>query len=234
MTEQTRTPSNVTHLPTALAKAMQGLQRAANANDRDWARQQEMQAWLAARDARRQHIESLQNMRVTADVRAALIAGKGLTQTKALTAAQAWLGSQSAAKPCLVLAGATGRGKSVAAAWVAAELGGVWLTCQRAARLFGAAFGPQYEQQNAALDAHTLVVDDVGSEVDDLAPRMCAALIELLEQRKEARYRTVITTNLAGADFKARYPDVRLMSRLSGVQWVTASGSDLRLVGPAE
>jgi DNA replication protein DnaC len=203
---------------------------AARAGD-SWEKQQALEAALQARYARQRRLESQPDLRVTDAVRKALVRGEALSQTSALTAVQRWRAAGRNARPCLVLAGGVGSGKSVAAAWLIAEAGGVWLTAASAVRVFAGMYGEALEEQREALGCHTLVLEDVGAERDD--DRMGALLVELLEARKGGSTRTLITTNLRQTQFLARYADPRLVSRVTGesVQWVNAPGEDLRRRG---
>lgn len=185
--------------------------------------------------ARERHLGAQPDLRVMDDVRRALVRGRGLVETQSVQAVRAWLADERS-KSCLVVAGSPGCGKSVAAAWMIAERGGIWLRAERAVRAFDASFGPQHAQQLDALNCRTLALEDVGTELEP--PKMCAVLIEVLEQRKSWRYRTLITTNLRQAVFCARYGDPRLLSRAGAVatlsesvQWVTVAGPDLRRSG---
>lgn len=197
-----------------------------------WEAIQVAQARAEARYARERHLDAQPDLRVTDDVRRALVRGKGLVDTRALQEVRAWL-DDDRSRPCVIVAGNQGCGKSVAAAWVIAKRGGVWLRAERAVRAFDASFGPQHALQLEALNCGTLVLEDVGTELDP--QKMCAVLIEMLEQRKSRRHRTLITTNLRRAVFSQRYPDPRLLSRVGeigtvgeSVQWVTIAGADLR------
>ena len=131
-------------------------------------------------------------------------------------------------KPWLVLSGPTGVGKTVAVAHLLWTLGGKLVRADELVRLFASMFGDQYEQQQKLRDAHRLVLDDVGGELDHT--RMLPALLDLLDSRKSARTRpTIVTTNLGKKDFAARYQNERLMSRMAeSVHWVSLTGDDLR------
>jgi hypothetical protein len=127
--------------------------------------------------------------------------------------------------PWLALSGGTGCGKSVAAAWMVADCGGMWVRAERLVRVFAASFGDQFEEQEQIRDCAFLVLDDIGSELD--AARMTSVLIELLDSRKSRRQATLLTTNLGRPQFKDRYGNERLLSRLhESVQWEPISGTD--------
>jgi len=126
----------------------------------------------------------------------------------------------------LVMLGDTGVGKSVAAAlaWlllrdedravaqapgVYADLRGVsWVRARTLQRL-------SYNARSDALQrfaaAHGLIVDELGSEDE----RTRQALQEVIEERGDAKRRTVITSNLSADEFREAYGD-RLLDRLRG------------------
>lgn len=182
-------------------------------------------------DQRKGNLERERALRLPdADV-AGLVSGN-LLETVSLSVAQEWF-TNPARKPCLVLAGGTGCGKSLAAAWALAEIGGVWMGAPRVERVFAASFGESYAEQERARNAALLVVDDAGTE--DSPQRFERALIELLDARNNRRYRTILTTNLAKhhtdpkKSFVGRYPSDRLRSRMQSLsQWSTSGGPDLR------
>lgn len=158
----------------------------------------------------------------------------------------------------LVMLGDTGVGKSVAAAlaWlllrdedraaaqapgVFADLRGVhWIRARTLQRL-------SWDQRNETLQrcsaAHGLVVDELGSEDD----KTREALLEVIEERGDAKRRTVMTSNLGAEEFRGRYGD-RFLDRLRGAgltksgkaQWVrvfhgeSLRGSDLPTVDEPE
>ncbi len=178
-------------------------------------------------DRRSARLDAAKDCRITDEVRAALVADEGLRETASLVAARAWY-EDVTRKPWLVLAGNTGCGKSVAAAYTIARNGGLWIRAERLVRVFYANFGDQFEEQEKIRDCGLLVLDDVASELD--ASRMQSALIELLDARKSRRQCTVVTTNLSKTAFAARYGNERLISRLhESVLWVgDGASADMR------
>lgn len=165
---------------------------------------------------------------VTDGVFAALRADT-LSETPATIAlANWWEQRRKLEKPWLVLSGPAGVGKTVAVAHMLWTLGGRFVRADELVRLFASMFGEQYEKQQELRDAHSLVIDDVGGELDHT--RMLPALLDLLDSRKSAYNRpTIVTTNLGKKDFAARYSNERLMSRMAeSVHWVSLSGEDLR------
>ena len=123
----------------------------------------------------------------------------------------------------LLFGGPTGRGKSVAATWVAACLeGSAWISAKDVR--VGDAWAQAYTR---ALKALVLVIDDLGQEASEWAGKELGSLIE---SRYDKGRRTVITTNLPLATVVKVYGD-RLASRLSRVgasEYVVCGGSDLR------
>lgn len=120
----------------------------------------------------------------------------------------------------LVLSGGPGCGKSVAAAfWLVfnsisgkdGELwsGGYWVTAASLSR------GYAYDQEafEKLVKKHALVIDDLGTEYQDQKERYLATLAEIVETRFAREKRTLITTNLGPAEFKARYGE-RLADRI--------------------
>jgi DNA replication protein DnaC len=120
---------------------------------------------------------------------------------------------------CLVLHGAPGAGKSFAAAhWLslwaarvkASESGArLWLPACDLADLERPALA-------AVRTVAALVIDDLGAEYASDSGWLLSRLYSLLSARYDAMAPTVITTNLAPADFPTRYADQRLLRRLRG------------------
>jgi hypothetical protein len=155
----------------------------------------------------------------------AVISGRGLTQTTSLTAVQRWIWRPDL-NPILVLVGEPGCGKSVAAAWAAANYSDSvsWLSSEEVVRTFTGSFGDATKVQERVKRARLSIIDDVAIEGN--ATRLCAALIEILQKREQRK--TLITTNLGLEAWKKRYPDPRLHSRLKNSFFVYDKGPDLR------
>jgi len=122
--------------------------------------------------------------------------------TQALECAREWLAGE---KLWLVLLGSTGLGKSVAAAWALrqcanAGVGVAWVQAAGLASMVGGFDNvARFERlQHVAV----LCLDDLGLEHDSGFGR--SLLGELLQARHENQLRTILTTNLSGADFRAR------------------------------
>jgi hypothetical protein len=199
-----------------------------------WEAERARHAAEQAAYARERNLDRQPDLRVRDDVRQALVAGRALRSTPALDTVQRWHAQWAHTRPCLVVAGNPGCGKSVAAAWLIAREGGVWLRAERARRAYASSWGAELDRLNEALSTGVLVLEDVGTEQHEVA--MCALLVEVLEQRKAARHRTLITTNMRQAQFVTRYSDPRLTSRTGAVDvfsesvhWRTVEGPDLRI-----
>jgi DNA replication protein DnaC len=128
-----------------------------------------------------------------------------------------------------VLLGGTGTGKSTAAAWAlrAAHLVGVSVAWVQSARLAVDAGGFEGEQLARRLRAvGVLVVDDVGAQ--DRGQYARDVLRELLTERHEGRARTIVTTNLDGAEFRDHLGE-RLSERIRHeCQATTCRGASMR------
>lgn len=121
----------------------------------------------------------------------------------------------------LVLSGGTGAGKSMAAGWIVASQGGVWMPATDSNSFEG------FEEIRSRMErCELLVVDDLGQERETGAGT--TLLIPLLTTRIDRGRRTVVTTNLAPPALTARYGE-RWISRIRQAGNVYAVGNvDLR------
>ena len=130
----------------------------------------------------------------------------------------------------LVLGGSTGRGKTVAATWLAMRLDATWWISAKDVRV-----GDAWDaMRNRALKAANLVIDDLGQERMEWAS---GELGSLIESRFDKGRRTLATTNLPpsspeqrGKTFASTYGD-RLYSRLCKPDiglYVACLGNDIR------
>ena len=148
-----------------------------------------------------------------------------LDDTEPLGAVRRWLDGNT---PILVLGGTVGRGKTVAAGWAVAREGGHYMRARSFERLFSCRYGDELEQQTQILRSRLIVVDDIGGR-EDTAEGLAAYLLDLVDERRSSRTRTILITNQPRKVFEARYPDQRLHSRLKqSAVWVVSKGGDLR------
>lgn len=123
-----------------------------------------------------------------------------------------WAGT----KPWLVMLGATGVGKSVAAAWVLtraleARQSVLWVSASELAMRAGGFDGQTFALRLKGVEL--LVIDDIGTE--HLTDFSRSVRDEVLMFRHEALSRTVLTSNLDGKAFAERL-GVRMADRLRG------------------
>jgi hypothetical protein len=100
---------------------------------------------------------------------------------------------------------------------VGAPLAGAWI---HAPAMFDHVFDESF--WTAAARVPVLVLDDVGLEPQDA--RVRDRIVGLLVGRYDAARRTIVTTNLNGADFRKTYASgagERLAARLGGGSWFT-------------
>jgi DNA replication protein DnaC len=120
-----------------------------------------------------------------------------------MQAAMAWWPTD---KTWLVMAGATGTGKSVASAWLilkTLETGGS-AVFKRAADLASmSTFDAGRDELERLKRVTLLVVDDFGTE--NLTSHAGGLLYALFDARHSARKRTVLTSNITGTSLSARF-----------------------------
>lgn len=136
-------------------------------------------------------------------------------ETEALGAVRRWLGTPDCA--WLVLCGAKGTGKSVAATWGVREVvrGGDAAAFRRTQTLAKLSqFDAGAVEFEALASCHLLVLDDFGAEL--LTDYARAQLFELLDRRHEDCARTILTSNLKwqGDDGMAARLGERLVDRI--------------------
>ncbi len=145
--------------------------------------------------------------------------------TDCLTAAKNWWAADKRTFPALVMLGDVGQGKTVAAAWCAVEWARgypwnklptgsnerpmVWLDGPRLREL-GSFDEAAADLLASAATAQLTIVDDAGR---DGSPRAMEALSDVLMERVDNYRPTVLTSNLKGEQFRARY-GVALADRL--------------------
>ncbi len=106
----------------------------------------------------------------------------------------------------LLLSGPTGRGKTLACAWLLAERGGYCVTGPKLVRLQASAgFDRSSRDQLDNLHAaHTVLLDELARD-DDLQKHEKTAVFELINARVGAGKRTLVTTNRAPLYLHKRY-----------------------------
>lgn len=150
------------------------------------------------------------------------------SDTHALEIVHEWLGRGPAATSVLVLLGGVGCGKTTAAAWALAELGGSALLGDEVSRLVRSNWSADVDRLASALRSSALlVVDDLGTSQD--AERDAQrALYAIVNARQGLP--TIITTNKSPEGFR-EFCEERTTSRLREVgKAVWCKGEDLRSV----
>lgn len=123
------------------------------------------------------------------------------------------------------LSGNPGSGKTVAASkWLSDRRGGLFVKASRLSRW------DRYDdaEMNKLLKASALVIDDLGTEFQDAKGNFMAILDEVVDVRYDHSRATVITTNLDGDAFKARYGE-RIVDRIREAgEFVSLDGASMR------
>lgn len=165
--------------------------------------------------------------------------------TEAMRIAQLWWGSDRRTFPALVMAGDVGQGKTVASAWVALEWAKtypwnklptganqapmVWLAIAAMRKL--GEWGEEAQDLLAgAATAELTIIDDAGHDGDRRAHEALSALVM---ERLDKNRATVLSSNMKGEMFRARY-GLALADRLrSRAVLVSAKGNSMRTRGAA-
>lgn len=205
---------------------------------------------LAATEERAERIRAI-SPGLTAEVAQALCQGSLCDDARypAVRVVREWLANPNS-PPIMFLAGGTGCGKTVAAAWALARMGGEYVRAVDLARRSEPYRGESAE--SLLMEPHELLVlDDLGTEkrkvvgkdaagrdVDAPADsRFMPALYDMIDQRQGvirrgtrwAPRRTLVTLNMSKAVFKSKYPEDRIHSRLAqSCSWNALDGADLR------
>lgn len=129
------------------------------------------------------------------------------TDTEAMRVVRDWKWRQ---RNVLVLSGAAGVGKTVAACFPALQSAATW-------RFVGASeffASSRYDREaRDRLFSSALVLDDLGTEYQDSKGSAAADLDELADRFYASRRPLIITTNISAADLPVRYPLERVLSR---------------------
>lgn len=150
--------------------------------------------------------------------------------THALDAVQRWYVVRQdgrRARTMQVLIGETGRGKTLAAAWLLARVGGTYVTSEEMRWLKMSNYPAKRDEFARLARTRVLVVDDVGGELD--AATAAGTLFEVVNHRQGlANGWTVLTGNLSVADFEKRF-GIRTVRRIEHQgRLVEVEGPDLR------
>ena len=132
-----------------------------------------------------------------------------LDDTAALRIARKWLSvarGTAAAKDgrpmrFLALLGLPSRGKTVAAAWLLAEVGGLYVSAPELGRMRASSHWRDQEAFRSYYASRLVIVDDIGAESSPLEE----ALFDLVNARQVARAMTILTGNITRQQFEERY-----------------------------
>jgi DNA replication protein DnaC len=139
--------------------------------------------------------------------------------SEALEVVRRWAVYQSGerargSRPVLCLVGERGRGKTVAAAWLALAEGGRYVEAEELCRLYATKWGPDRERYQDLVGKRVLIVDEIGTEAD---PRTSVAAIhDVVNRRQGARKMTLLMGNMSKRQLVERY-DARTIDRLREV-----------------
>jgi DNA replication protein DnaC len=129
-----------------------------------------------------------------------------------------------------MLHGCSGSGKSLGAGLaIATADGGRWTSSLRVLAAYSSWYGEAAAAQTRFEACALLVIDDLGREPLQQAPRMATALLELIDARQ--RRRTIITTRMLPTELETRYDLAALKSRIAAIgTHVVLPEEDLRPV----
>jgi DNA replication protein DnaC len=154
--------------------------------------------------------------------------------SEALTAARRWheaargLRATKDGRPMrfLALLGQPGRGKTVAAAWLLAEVGGLYVSAPELGRLRASTYWRDQETFRTLFASRLVVVDDLGAEIASTAIE--EAMFDLVNARQVDRAQTVLTGNITRQQLWDRYGErtVRRIEHQGAVIEIT--GPDMR------
>lgn len=166
---------------------------------------------------------------ITEEDRAQIVADKMAASTHALATVKRWVVSRDQSpRPLttLALVGETGRGKTVAGAWLIARLGGTYVTAEDVRQMVRSGKPQDSAALSKLLASRVLVLDDAGTEEMQGAE---LAMFQVVNKRTGlARGWTLITANLPEPEFRSRYGE-RTMRRIEHQgAIVTVTGEDLR------
>jgi len=154
----------------------------------------------------------------------------GLTQTPALRFVRAWHDKRRfATRPFsfAVMLGDPSVGKTLAAGWLLAQVGGAYVTAETLRHIVKSNYAADRDAFYRLTRTPLVIVDDAGTEQDEETAK--SALFEFINARQGVRNGwTVIPGNLNEEDFRDRY-DYRTIRRIEHQgAIVTVGGQDLR------
>jgi DNA replication protein DnaC len=176
------------------------------------------------RDRRMERMRDANVLDVLPPAMVALVATDRLEPSTALDIVRRWTAYQATRgdKCVLALLGDMGRGKTVAAAWLLAAEGGLYVEAEELSRLHAAKWGDERVRYERLTRAGVLVVDELGTE-DDARGAMRDVI-----NRRQGRRLTLLLGNLSKPDLKARL-DPRTWDRLRTCAVVTeVQGESMR------
>jgi len=168
---------------------------------------------LRAKALRGSAVRAIEGIPVARELVDAIVDNALDRTTPALSAARTWLEERRAkrAKPILVLLSGIGVGKTVAAAWLAAQTGGAYVKMRDFAHLYRAGFGEDAARFQELLSAKLLIIDELTTERDVDLGR--AALHEVVDERGSKDRGLVLIANRTRQEIAERY-DARTIDRL--------------------
>ena len=156
--------------------------------------------------------------------------------TEALRCVRQWSEMPREKCWCLILAGNTGVGKSVAATWWLSQVAaGVEPNDMAPRRWWSMSDLQRVSNYSDELDPlwtlPAIVLDDLGTEFNDRPGNFASLLYGIVEKRSGSFLRTIVTGNLNEAQFRARY-DQRVYDRIrGGALFAGVGGQSLRRIG---
>jgi DNA replication protein DnaC len=126
----------------------------------------------------------------------------------------------------LALLGPGGRGKTIAAAWAIAELGGIYISAPEFRRLASSSLWSDRPRLDELYGCRLLVIDDMGSET--ISDPSTEAIFDIVNARQVEGAVTILTGNLTRQQFTDRYTE-RVTQRIEHQGFFCESaGPDLR------
>lgn len=183
---------------------------------------------LSTQALREERLEGVRGV-IPDDDYARLVTGD-LKQTDALMAIKRWHETRPLMKSpfsMMVLLGEPSRGKTLAAGWLLAEVGGFYITAEELRRLYRGYGVVSEARLDRLLKSRCLVVDDVGTELEEESAQ--SAIFEVVNRRQGLhRGWTVFTGNITTQEFAMRYGDRTVRRIQHQGAFAEVGGPDLR------